>query len=80
MPENLPFYPQQLRGYFMSNMTDIKRLICFTSKFGWVSIKIMCLEKKYWVSKKKVSKKHWVSKKLLGSEKILGFKLKLRRK
>ena len=29
----------------MSNMTDIKRLICFTSKFGWVSIKIMCLEK-----------------------------------
>ena len=34
LPENLPFYSQQLRGYFVSNMTDTKRLTCFTSKFG----------------------------------------------
>ena len=65
----------------MSNMTDIKRLICFTSKFGWVSIKILCLEKTDWVSKKWVSKKNIESRKKYGiPKKILGFKLKLRRK
>ena len=80
MPENLPFYPQQLRGYFMSNMTDIKRLICFTSKFVWVPIKILCLEKNIGVNKIGFQKKHWVSKKIWDPEKILGFKLKLRRK